>query len=267
MAMLLYGLHAGLLYGLHAGAGRLARSGLQTLFTAGAVVAVLAAAGCAKQAGESGVTGEAETVVIRPTDSAGPAGSAAPVPPTARDSGGAMAAATAGSESTAPGSSGGSGGGELVLAGKYRLTPPETWQPRRPAINMIEYELSVPAVEGDSRDGRVTFMAAGGSVEANIDRWLAQFTQPDGSDNRERAKIETIRVGGAEVHLVDISGTFNESTGPMMGNPVPRENYRMLGAIIAAEDGGMPYFIKFYGPAQTVSANADAFRKMIEGLH
>lgn len=254
---------------VHASAGRLARSELQTLFTAltaSAVVAILAAAGCAKQAGESGASGGAETVVIRPTDSAGPADSAATVSPADRDSSGAMEPATAGSESAAPGSSGGSGGGDLVLAGKYRLTVPETWQPRRPAISMIEHELSVPAEEGDSRDGRVTFMAAGGSVEANIDRWLAQFTQPDGADNRERAKIETIRVAGAEVHLVDISGTFNESTGPMMGNAVPRENYRMLGAIIAAADGGMPYFIKFYGPAQTVSANAEGFRKMIEGL-
>ncbi|NMC21423.1 MAG: hypothetical protein GYA33_13510 [Thermogutta sp.] len=158
-------------------------------------------------------------------------------------------------------------GGELVLAGKYRVTPPQGWQPRRPAVNMIEYELSVPAAEGDPRDGRVTFMAAGGSVEANIDRWLAQFTQPDGADNRERAKIETIQAAGTEVHLVDISGTYNESSGPMMGNAVPRENYRMLGAIIAAPDGGMPYFIKFYGPARTVSANADAFRKMIEEMH
>lgn len=251
---------------LRAKAGRHTHTALQMLLAAGAGGAVLAA-GCAKQAGESGVTGGAETVVIRPTDSAEPAPSAAMVPPAAGSSAGVMQPATAGSESAAPVSPGGPGSGELVLAGRYRLTAPETWQPRRPAISMIEHELSVPAVEGDSRDGRVTFMAAGGSVEANIERWLAQFTQPDGSDNRERAKIETIEVAGAEVHLVDISGTFNESTGPMMGNAVPRENYRMLGAIIAAGDGGMPYFIKFYGPAQTVSANADAFRKMIEGLH
>ncbi|MGQ9822365.1 MAG: hypothetical protein ACUVQK_10920 [Thermogutta sp.] len=251
---------------LRANAGRHTRVAIQRALAAGVLGAVLAA-GCAKQAGESGVTGGAETVVIRPTDSAEPAQSAAVVPPAAGSSGGVMQPATAGSESAAPISPGGPGNGELVLAGRYRLTVPETWQPRRPAISMIEHELAVPAVEGDSRDGRVTFMAAGGSVEANIDRWLAQFTQPDGSDNRERAKIETIRVAGAEVHLVDISGTFNESTGPMMGNAVPRENYRMLGAIIAAGDGGMPYFIKFYGPAQTVSANAEAFRKMIEGLH
>lgn len=232
------------------------------LFAVGTLAAILAV-GCAKQPVSSDATGEAETVVIRPTDAAEPAvasRSATPSP----GSGGEMESAAPGSESATTASP---AGGELVLAGKYHVTVPKGWQPRRPAINMIEYEFTVPAVEGDPRDGRATFMAAGGSVDANIDRWLAQFTQPDGADNRERAKIETIQVAGAEVHLVDISGTYNESSGPMMGNAVSRENYRMLGAIIAAPDGGMPYFIKFYGPAQTVSANADAFRKMIEEMH
>lgn len=237
--------------------GPISCSWSRALFAAGAVGAFFFA-GCAKQPVPSDATGEAETVVIRPTDSAE---SAAPSPGTG---GGETASAASGSENA---SAALPAGGELVLAGKYHVTLPEGWQPRRPAINMIEYEFTVPAVEGDPRDGRATFMAAGGSVDANIDRWLSQFTQPDGSDNRERAKIETLQVAGAEVHLVDITGTYNESSGPMMGNAVPRENYRMLGAIIAAPDGGMPYFIKFYGPANTVSANADAFRKMIQEMH
>ncbi|WP_460184628.1 hypothetical protein [Thermopirellula anaerolimosa] len=235
----------------------------RVLFAAGAMGAIFIA-GCAKPTAESEAGGEADTVVIRPTETAEPTDSTQAMPPFAGSQGGTGEAATPGGESTATASP---AGGELVLAGKYRVTAPEGWQPRRPAINMIEYEFAVPAVEGDPRDGRVTFMAAGGSVEANIDRWLAQFTQPDGAENRERAKIETVQAAGAEVHLVDISGTYNESSGPMMGNAVPRENYRMLGAIIASADGGMPYFIKFYGPAKTVSANADAFRKMIEAMH
>ncbi len=235
----------------------------RALFAAAAMGAFFFA-GCAKQPVPSDAAGEAETVVIRPTDSAEPAVAARSASPSPESGGGEMGSAASGSENAAAASP---AGGELVLAGKYHVTVPEGWQPRRPAINMIEYEFTVPAVEGDPRDGRATFMAAGGSVDANIDRWLSQFTQPDGSDNRERAKIETLQVAGAEVHLVDIAGTYNESSGPMMGNAVPRENYRMLGAIIAAPDGGMPYFIKFYGPANTVSANADAFRKMIEAMH
>ncbi len=230
-------------------------------------IGMLIASGCSEQPATSEAGGEAETVIIRPESSGADSavsGSASANAPTSEEP--PAASATQGREPS-PEAMPGHSGGELVLAGKFRVTLPDGWQPKQPAINMIEYEFTVPAAEGDPRDGRVTFMAAGGTVEANIDRWLAQFAQPDGSDTRDRAKIEKIQVSGLDVHLVDVAGTFNESSGPMMGNPIPRQNYRMLGAIIANPDGGMPYFIKFYGPEKTVAANADAFRKMIESLH
>ena len=39
----------------------------------------------------------------------------------------------------------------------------------------------------------------------------------------------------------------------------------MLAAIVASPKLGN-YFIKFYGPKQTVTAHADEFRKMIDGM-
>ena len=39
----------------------------------------------------------------------------------------------------------------------------------------------------------------------------------------------------------------------------------MLAAIVEVPDRGS-YFLKFYGPSATVSANADGFRKMVEGM-
>ena len=107
-------------------------------------------------------------------------------------------------------------------------------------------------------------MAAGGSVEANIDRWYGQFTQPDGGNTRDRAKVQKIKVGGEEIHLVDLSGTFKDQRGPM-APAVERPKYRMLAAIIATKNAGS-YFIKFYGPERTVADNEKAFVGMIEGL-
>jgi len=128
---------------------------------------------------------------------------------------------------------------------------------------MVEREFAVPASPGDERDGRVTIMAAGGGVEANIERWCGQFTQPDGADTGDRAKVEKKTIAGHEVHLVDISGSYNESRGPF-GPGVLRPDYRMLAAIISI--GQVDYFVKFYGPRRTVADNEDAFQAMIGSL-
>ena len=145
---------------------------------------------------------------------------------------------------------------ELVVSGK--------WEKVAPKSRILDFEFSVPAVEGDEKPGRVTIMGAGGSIEANIDRWIAQFSQPDGGDTKTRAKIDEIKVGGHKIHKVDISGTFDDRP-PFAGQGVKREKYRMLSLIIETENLGN-YFVKFYGPEATVGANKEAFEEMAKSL-
>ena len=73
----------------------------------------------------------------------------------------------------------------------------------------------------------MTVMGAGGSLEANIDRWYQQFSQPDGSNTKERAKIEKREIAGQEVTVVDLSGTYMDRAGPM-APAIERPDYRML---------------------------------------
>ena len=154
-------------------------------------------------------------------------------------------------------------GRSIAIGGKLKLKAPEDWVPKRPAVSILQYEFSVPTAEGDETDGRVTVMTAGGSVDANVDRWIGQFKQPDESKTSESAKVEKLEVAGCEVRLVDISGTYGDQRGPF-APPVDRPGYRMLAAIISTPEGN--YFVKFYGPAKTVQGQAEAFRNMIEGL-
>jgi hypothetical protein len=107
-------------------------------------------------------------------------------------------------------------------------------------------------------------MGAGGGVEANVERWYGQFTQPDGGSTRERAKVTKKKLAGHDVHLVDISGTYRDQRGPM-APAVERPNYRMLAAIVETDTLGT-YYIKLYGPKQTIADNEKAFAAMIEGL-
>ena len=141
--------------------------------------------------------------------------------------------------------------------GKIELTAPATWKKVAPRVRIIEYEFSVPAVEG-STPGRVTIMGAGGSVEANVKRWMSQFSKTTKSNTTKE------KIAGQEVHLVDVTGTFSDRRGPF-APAVKRDGYRMLAAIVVTEKLGK-YFVKFYGPADTVGGAAKAFRGMIDSL-
>ncbi|HKD35819.1 MAG TPA: hypothetical protein VKB78_03435 [Pirellulales bacterium] len=153
--------------------------------------------------------------------------------------------------------------------GKIVLTAPADWLRKAPKVRFIEHEFAVPAEKGDSEDGRVTVMGAGGSIEANIDRWIAQFSQADGSETKNQvAEADRKRtIAGLEVHFVDLAGTYKDMPRPFdpMSQAVQRKDYRMLAAIIASPKLGN-YFIKFYGPKKTIAAHADEFRKTIEGM-
>ncbi len=155
-------------------------------------------------------------------------------------------------------------GKPFVIGGEYQLTPPEKWVAKQPRSRIVEQEYAVPTADGDEIEGRVTVMGAGGSVEANLDRWYQQFTQPDGSSTKDRAKTDKKQVAGENVTIIDIAGTYMDRPAPMAPG-VERENYRMLGAIVQTKKGGNVY-IKFYGPQKTVAENAAAFTKMIDSL-
>jgi len=152
----------------------------------------------------------------------------------------------------------------FTIGGAFQLQAPDTWASRQPRTRIVEHEFAVPQSEGDELEGRVTVMGAGGGVEANIDRWIQQFSQPDGSATKEKAKIEKREIAGQKVTVVDLSGTYMDRPGPMAPG-VERPNYRMLGAIIETKQNGN-HFIKFYGPQRTVTANAEAFTKMLDSL-
>jgi hypothetical protein len=151
-----------------------------------------------------------------------------------------------------------------MAGGKLTVKAPPDWKRIAPRVRIIEHEFAVPAAEGDNADGRLTVMAAGGSIQDNIDRWYGQFTQPGGGSTRDKAKVKNVIVAGHKVHLVDVSGTYKDQRGPV-APAVERPDYRMLGAIIETPDAGN-YFIKFYGPERTVAKNEKAFVEMIEGL-
>lgn len=149
--------------------------------------------------------------------------------------------------------------------GKLTLTAPEGWTKKQPTSRIVEAEFATPPAKGDDTPGRLTAMGAGGSMQQNVDRWVSQFVGE--GDAAAKPKLDKLTVSGLEVHIVDLSGTYKDTPGgPFAGkNPVMRENYRMLGAIIQTKDAGN-YFLKLYGPKATITEAEKGFHEMVKSL-
>jgi len=153
-----------------------------------------------------------------------------------------------------------------IADGAFSLEAPSGWKRVAPKSGIVETEFAIPS-EGDLAAGRMTVMGAGGTVQANVDRWYGQFSQPDGSATKDKATSKTLKLAGCTVTLVDVAGTYKDMPGGPFagGQAVDRPDYRMLAAIVETPGRGS-YFLKFYGPGATVAKHADGFRKMVEGL-
>ncbi len=150
-----------------------------------------------------------------------------------------------------------------IAGGKVLATKPAEWKTIQPKMQMIEHEFVAPADAQPADAARITIMQAAGSIDANIDRWIAQFEGSKKSD----AKIEELDIAGCKVHMVDITGTFVQKMGgPFAPGPTESfKDYRMLSAIIETKNEGK-IFVKMTGPNATVEKLADGMKKMIQEI-
>jgi hypothetical protein len=140
-----------------------------------------------------------------------------------------------------------------------KWTAPARWE-AKPGGGMRAATYTIPPAKGDSEAAEcAVFINIGGSVQANIDRWVGQFEQPDG---KPKQKQETIN--GLSVTTVDLTGTFKGGGTAMGQTSAPKPNYRLLGAIVDAPAG--PVYFKLTGPAKTVAAAQAEFQTMLKSL-
>jgi hypothetical protein len=146
---------------------------------------------------------------------------------------------------------------------------PEGWIEQTPTSSMRQGQFALPRVEGDPADGELVVFyfgpGQGGSAEANIDRWIGQITQPDGSSSKEKARTSKKTVAGLSVTVVDITGTYQASS-MMPGAPSggPSKGYRMIAAVVETPKG--PWFFKLVGPERTVEKWSASFDQFLNSI-
>ena len=77
-------------------------------------------------------------------------------------------------------------------------------------------QFRLPASERGIDDAELAvFSSIGGSVQDNLSRWFDQFSQPDGSDSQEKARVQEFSVNEMSTTIVDLTGTFTGGGMPM----------------------------------------------------
>jgi len=146
-----------------------------------------------------------------------------------------------------------------------KFTPPAGWIAEKAPTGSRQAQYKLPRVQGDTEDAELIvyyFGGGGGTPQANVARWVGEFTGPDGKPVND-AKITHKTSNGIPLTIVDVSGTYSSSMG-MMQQGGPKPGIRMLGVI--AESGNGPWFIKLTGPERTVAKWKPSFDSFLDSI-
>ncbi|MCI0568251.1 MAG: hypothetical protein L0Z52_08705 [Acidobacteria bacterium] len=141
-------------------------------------------------------------------------------------------------------------------------TVPSSWIEEPPASSMRKAQYSLPAAPGDPEPGQCAVfyfgVGQGGDIQANVDRWAAQFV--DAAGGHPAPTVTQGTVAGRKVMKVTTEGTYTPS--PMMGGDMtPKPGQKLLGAIVEGPDSN--WFFKCTGPKKTVELHREEFDALI----
>ena len=154
-----------------------------------------------------------------------------------------------------------------VIAAGLTFTAPDGWRQSPSGSSMRVAEFTLPRAAGDAEDALLIlyyFGGSGGSVDANMQRWIGQIQQPDGKPSSAAAKKETRRVNNLALTLVDVSGTYVAEMAPGAAARNNKPRFRLRAGVVETSNG--PYFIKLTGPEKTVAKWERAFDQFVGSL-
>jgi len=154
------------------------------------------------------------------------------------------------------------------VSGDLHYKVPEGWVAGQPSSKMRVAQFKLPKADGDNEDGELVlyYFGAnqGGTAQANIDRWISQIQQADGSSSKDKAKTESLTVNGLKITTVDVAGRYTAEMAPGSGKFYDNANYRLRAAVIETAKGN--YFVKLVGPAKTVGRWEQSFTDYLKSF-
>lgn len=142
-------------------------------------------------------------------------------------------------------------------------TVPADWVPVEPDGNMRLAEMKVPDAGGGEGAVFVLYYfgpGQGGSVDANVQRWVSQFAGPDGAP--VTPVIEPLRAD-LPATLVQLQGSYARGVGVGPGDDALPDRMLLAGVVETAEGNLYP---QMHGPAAVVAVHKPDFVAFIKGI-
>lgn len=145
-----------------------------------------------------------------------------------------------------------------------KFTVPAGWveEERTSSMRVAQYRL--PKAAPDTEDASLVLyyfgQGQGGSATANVERWVSQMKQAEGSSPKQ----EGWEVNGLKVTTVDVSGTYVAETAPGSGTFHNKPGYRLRAAVVETPSGS--YYVKLVGPEKTVTQWNESFLSYIKSF-
>ena len=144
---------------------------------------------------------------------------------------------------------------------------PDDWieHPAESAMRVTQFRL--PKVPGDAEDAELVvfyFGGGGGSVDANLQRWIGQMEQPDGRSSFEVASTMGFDANGLAVTVLDVPGTYVAAGRPGSATRLNKPDFRLMAAVVETPVG--PYFFKLTGPDRTVARWDNRFAAFLRSV-
>jgi len=152
-----------------------------------------------------------------------------------------------------------------VALGPFSMVVPAGWTENPSTSSMRAAQFRLPAPEGGEAEVIVYYFGqtGAGSVQANIDRWVNQFKQPDDKPSASVAKIEKATFAGQESSVVSVSGRYVAPAMPG-GPPTDKPDQSLVAAIVPSPQG--PYYFRLVGSKAAVAAQEGPFREALGSL-
>jgi hypothetical protein len=152
---------------------------------------------------------------------------------------------------------------KLVIQGLASQIP-AGWTPTPLSSTMRVAQFGLPAAAG-AEPGEVAVyffpVGQGGTQEANIERWVSQFTGADGKPVKPTTSKS--KSGDMEVTVVELQGTYARGVG-MGPSGDAKADQTLMVAMTEAPVGRIT--MQMYGPNKTVAAQRDNFIKLAKGF-
>lgn len=146
---------------------------------------------------------------------------------------------------------------------EYQTVVPATWTARTPASSMRLAEYATPAAAGGMAEVVVYYFGKGqgGSVDANLERWKSQFSNPTGEPVQEKRTQLTTPF---PITIAEYRGTYARGMGTGSAPEDARPN-NLLIAVVAETPRGTLFF-QCFGPIAAVEAQREAYIAFVKGL-